>query len=96
MLISLGVIFSVQIATMNVGIGLTGAAHGAVLLNSYAVHAVVLAHFLIPGDRLTPPKVGGVLVAYVGIVLLFVRDLSFQQRDHAGRPDRDGQRGPAG
>ena len=29
-LISLGVIFSVQIATMNVGIGLTGAAHGAV------------------------------------------------------------------
>ena len=41
-LISLGVIFSVQIATMNVGIGLTGAAHGAVLLTSYAVHAVVL------------------------------------------------------
>ena len=83
-LISLGVIFSVQIATMNVGIGLTGAAHGAVLLNSYAVHAVVLAHFLIPGDRLTPPKIAGVLVAYVGIVLLFVRDLSFRSETMLG------------
>jgi drug/metabolite transporter (DMT)-like permease len=77
-LISLGVIFSVQIGTMNVGLGLTTAAHGAVLLNSYAVHTVVLAHFMIPGDRLTPAKVGGVLVAYTGIVLLFARDFSFQ------------------
>ena len=77
-LLSLGVIFSIQIGTMNVGLGLTSAAHGAVLLNSYAVHTVVLAHFMIPGDRLTPGKVGGVLVAYTGIVLLFVRDFSFQ------------------
>jgi drug/metabolite transporter (DMT)-like permease len=77
-LISLGVIFSVQIGTMNVGLGLTTATHGAVLLNSYAVHTVVLAHFMIPGDRLTPAKVGGVLVAYAGIVLLFARDFSFR------------------
>jgi len=77
-LLSLGVIFSIQIGTMNVGPGLTSAAHGAVLLNSYAVHTVVLAHFMIPGDRLTPATVGGVLVAYTGIVLLFARDFSFQ------------------
>ena len=83
-LISLGVIFSVQIGTMNVGIGLTTAAHGAVLLNSYAVHTVVLAHFLIPGDRLTRTKVAGVLIAYAGIVLLFARDFSFQSATLAG------------
>lgn len=83
-LISLGVIFSIQIGTMNVGIGLTTAAHGAVLLNSYAVHTVVLAHFLIPGDRLTPAKIGGVLVAYTGIVLLFARDFSFQSTTLVG------------
>jgi drug/metabolite transporter (DMT)-like permease len=76
-LISLGVVFSVQIGTMNVGIGLTTAAHGAVLLNSYAVHTVVLAHFMIPGDRLTPAKMGGALVAYTGIVLLFAHGFSF-------------------
>ena len=83
-LVSLGVIFSIQIGSMNVGIGLTSAAHGAVMLNSYAVHAVVLAHFMIPGDRLIPAKVGGVLVAYTGIVLLFVRDFSFDGATLAG------------
>jgi len=83
-LISLGVIFSIQIGTMNVGLGLTSAAHGAVLLNSYAVHTVVLAHFMIPGDRLTPAKVGGVLVAYTGIVLLFAGDFSFRSETLVG------------
>jgi drug/metabolite transporter (DMT)-like permease len=83
-LLSLGVVFSVQIGTMNVGIGLTTAAHGAVLLNSYAVHAVVLAHFMIPGDRLTPGKLGGALVAYAGIVLLFARDFSFASETLVG------------
>jgi drug/metabolite transporter (DMT)-like permease len=83
-LVSLGVIFSIQIGSMNVGLGLTTAAHGAVLLNSYAVHTVVLAHFMIPGDRLTSAKVGGVLVAYAGIVLLFVRDFSFARETLLG------------
>jgi drug/metabolite transporter (DMT)-like permease len=83
-LISLGVIFSVQIGTMNVGIGLTTASHGAVLLNSYAVHTVVLAHFMIPGDRLTSAKIGGVLIAYTGIVLLFARDFSFRSETLVG------------
>ena len=84
MLISIGLIFSVQIGTMNVGIGLTTASHSAVLLNSYAVHTVVLAHFMIPGDRLTPAKVGGVLIAYTGIVLLFARDFSFRSETLVG------------
>ena len=75
-LITMGVLFSAQIASMNVGIGLTTASHGAVLLNSYAVHAVILAHFMIPGDRLTPAKLAGVLIAYGGIVLLFGRNFS--------------------
>ena len=69
---------------MNVGIGLTTASHSAVLLNSYAVHTVVLAHFMIPGDRLTPAKVGGVLIAYTGIVLLFARDFSFRSETLVG------------
>jgi drug/metabolite transporter (DMT)-like permease len=67
----LGVIFTAQIGLMNVGTALTSAAHGSVVLNLYAVHTVVLAHFLIPGDRLTVRRLAGVLVAYGGIVLLF-------------------------
>ncbi len=83
-LLALGLLFAVQIGLMNVGISRTTAAHGSVLLNSYAVHTVVLAHFMIPGDRMTPAKFGGILVAYAGIVLLLARDFSFQGGTLAG------------
>jgi drug/metabolite transporter (DMT)-like permease len=72
----LGLLFSVQMAATNVGTWLTSAAHASILLNLYAVHTVVLAHFLIPGDRLTVRKLAGTLVAYAGIVLLGARQVS--------------------
>src|SRR5262245_54688493 len=81
---SLGLLFAVQIGLMNIGIARTTATHAAVLVNSYAVHTVVLAHFLIPGDRLTAAKLGGIAIAYLGIVLLFARDFSFQSATLAG------------
>jgi drug/metabolite transporter (DMT)-like permease len=71
----LGLLFTLQIGSMNIGTSLTSAAHSAILLNLYAVHTVVLAHFLIPGDRLTLRKLAGVLVAYAGIVLLFAHQI---------------------
>ena len=70
-LLILGLIFTAQIGLMNIGTSLTSAAHGSVVLNLYAVHTVVLAHFLIPGDRMTPRRLAGALVAYAGILLLF-------------------------
>src|SRR5262245_32415798 len=72
-LVVLGLLFSVQMAATNVGTWLTSAAHASVLLNLYAVHTVVLAHFLVPGDRLTLRRLAGVLVAYAGTVMLFWR-----------------------
>ena len=75
-LIFLGLLFTLQIGMMNVGTSLTSASHSAILLNLYAVHTVVLSHFMIPGDRLSVKKVTGVLVAYSGIVLLFARQLT--------------------
>jgi drug/metabolite transporter (DMT)-like permease len=69
----LGLLFAAQIISMNVATALTSAAHAAILLNLYAVHTVVLAHFMIPADRLTLRRLLGVLVAYGGIVVLFAR-----------------------
>ena len=71
----LGLLFTAQIGTMNVATALTTAAHATVVLNMYAVHTVLLAHFMIPGDQLTVRKLTGVLIAYGGIVLLFAREL---------------------
>lgn len=75
-LLALGLLFSVQMAATNVGTWLTSASHATILINLYAVHTVVLAHFMIPGDRLSVRKLGGVLVAYSGIVLLFARQVT--------------------
>jgi len=75
-LVLLGLLFSVQMAATNVGTWLTSAAHASVLLNLYAVHTVVLGHFLIPGDRLTLGKLAGVVIAYSGIVLLGARQIA--------------------
>ncbi len=72
-LLILGLLFTAQIGSMNIGTALTTAAHATILLNMYAVHTVVLAHFLIPGDRLTLRRLAGTLVAYAGIVVLFAR-----------------------
>ena len=71
LLFVLGALFTAQIGSMNIATALTSAANSAVLLNLYAVHTVVLAHFLIPGDRLTPRRLSGVLIAYAGSVMLF-------------------------
>jgi drug/metabolite transporter (DMT)-like permease len=68
---SLGLLCVVQIALMNVGIDRTTAAHAVIMVNSYAVHTVVFAHFLLPGDQLTARKLVGVLIAYGGVVILF-------------------------
>lgn len=83
-LASLGLLFALQIGLMNIGIARTTAARAAVLVNSYAVHTVVLAHYFIPGDRLTAGKLGGIALAYLGIVTLFARDLTFHSATLAG------------
>ncbi len=74
-LLGLGVLFATQLGLLNVGVWLSTAGHAAVLLNAYPVHILLLAHFLVPGDRLSPARVGGVLLGYAGIVLLFYRSL---------------------
>ncbi len=80
----LGLLFTVQIGLLNIGTDLTTASRSTVFLNAYAVHTVVLAHFRIPGDRLTPRKLFGTLVGYAGIVLLFVPGLRWSGSTYRG------------
>jgi len=70
-LLLVGLLLGVQVAMLNTGTALTSAANSAVLLNLYAVHTVVFAHFMIPGDHLTARKLAGTLIGYAGVVLLF-------------------------
>ncbi len=81
---SVGLLFSLQIGLMNIGVNLTTATHASLLINTYAIHTVLLAHFFIPGDHLTARKLGGILVAYGGVALLFLPDFSFESATLVG------------
>lgn len=70
-LIGLGVLFSSQIAFMNIGQDHTTAGHAAVITATFPLWTGVIAHFVVPGDRLNREKVIGTLLAYAGVVALF-------------------------
>lgn len=77
-LLILGVMFTVQIALMNLGVSYTSVGHVSVLLNAYPIYTVLLAHFFVPGDRLSGSSAVGVVIAYAGIVLLFSHAFSME------------------
>ena len=74
-LLALGVLFSVQIAFMNIGLTRTTAGHSAILTVTFPIWVAVLAHFFVPGDRLNLQSFIGVITAYAGILVLFADSL---------------------
>lgn len=74
-LLGLGLLFTVQLGLLNIGTSLTSASHATVLLNAYPIHMFLLAHFFVPGDRIDARRLGGLLLAYSGVMVLFARQL---------------------
>jgi len=70
-LAAVGAFFVVQITTFTLGVYWGTASHSTVILNTYPFFVVVLAHFLIPGDRATVGRAAAVVAAFSGIVILF-------------------------
>ncbi len=75
-LILLGVLFSVQLAFMNVGQDFTTAGHAVIVTTTFPLWTSVFAHFFVPGDRMNRRRTFGTLVAYSGVVAVFSRSLT--------------------
>jgi drug/metabolite transporter (DMT)-like permease len=75
-LLAVGVMFCLELATMNIGLAKTTASHAAVVLSTYSVWMAVFAHFQIPGDPLTRRKLLAAVVSYSGVVIIFVQGLA--------------------
>lgn len=75
------VLFAVQIGLMNVGFDHTSGAMGSVLIATNPLFAVMFAHFLIAGDRMTPAKASGLAVAMAGTSLALLEDVDFTVLD---------------
>ena len=74
-------LFSVQIALMNVGFHHTSGAMGSVLIATNPLFAVMFAHFLISGDRMTPAKALGLAVAMAGTSVALFADVDLAVLD---------------
>jgi drug/metabolite transporter (DMT)-like permease len=75
-MIFLGVLFSVQLAFMNVGQDYTTAGHAVIVSTTFPLWTAVFAHFFVPGDRMSRKRTMGILVAYGGVVAVFSKSLT--------------------
>ena len=69
-LAGLGVLFSTQLAFMNIGQDHTTVGHAAVITATFPLWTGLFAHFIVPGDRYAPLRVAGTVLAYLGVVVV--------------------------
>lgn len=77
----LGVLFTVQLAFMNVGQDYTTAGHAVVVTTTFPLWTGVFAHFFVPGDRMSRSRTFGTLVAYGGVVAVFYKGFADSSSD---------------
>lgn len=65
-----GAFFAAEFAFLYPGLARTTAAHAVILLYTSPFVVAVGAHFLIPGDRLTPSKIAGLVLAFAGVAVV--------------------------
>lgn len=70
-LLALAALFVVQHGIFFVGLNLTSASRSSVFMFTQPVYTVLLAHFLVPGERLTPARAGGILLSLAGLLVVF-------------------------
>ena len=68
----LTIIFTVQLSLFYLGMSRTSATHATLVSNFLPFFILFLAHFFIPGDRMTFRKTAGILLGFSGIVLIFL------------------------
>ncbi|MDH7571196.1 MAG: DMT family transporter [Armatimonadota bacterium] len=63
----IAVLFVAQIALLNVGTRSTSGGHSILLLSTHPLFVALFAHFFLPGDRLNPTKLAGLILAFLGV-----------------------------
>ncbi len=69
--LGIGFIFAMEFVCLYQGLVHTGAARATLLLYTAPFFVAMGAHWLIPNDRLTLPKLAGLLLAFTGVLIAF-------------------------
>lgn len=73
--IVIGLMFGAEFGFIYVGLQYTLASRTYVLLYTAPFFVALGAHLFLKGDRLHPWKVGGLVLAFAGVVVLFLKDM---------------------
>ena len=65
-------LFTVQLSLFYLGLSKSNASRGVLLSNLVPFFILFLAHFFIPGDRITRRKFYGILLGFGGVVFMFL------------------------
>ena len=71
----IGLLFGIEFGLIYVGLEYTLACRTYVLLYSAPFFVAIGAHFFLKGDRLNYWKSAGLILAFIGVVVLFINDL---------------------
>ncbi|MFQ5847811.1 MAG: DMT family transporter [Candidatus Methylomirabilales bacterium] len=69
-LLRVGALFILTMVLVTWGTGMTAASRSAVFMNTQPIQVAILAHFLLPGDRLSSRKMVGLTAAFVGVLVI--------------------------
>jgi len=84
LLISLGVLFVIQMGTLNIGFDLTKGSIAAILISTNPLFAAFAAHFIIVDDRLSFRKAVGLMIAFGGIAIVLLGGFSLESVNPIG------------
>jgi drug/metabolite transporter (DMT)-like permease len=76
----IGLMFAAEFVFIYGGLAFTTASRSVIFLYSAPFFVALGAHFLIPGERLTTTRIGGLIVAFVGLCLAFADALRLPSR----------------
>lgn len=65
------IIFAFQLSLFYFGLSKTNASRGTLLINLLPFFVLLLAHFFIPGERITIKKLAGMVLGFSGVAFLF-------------------------
>jgi len=71
-LLILSAIFTCQLGLFYLGLSRTYASRGALIANLQPFFVLILAHFFIPGDQITPKKTVGILLGFTGVACMLL------------------------
>jgi drug/metabolite transporter (DMT)-like permease len=71
-LLVVSLMFTVQLSLLYLGFSKTNASRGTLLINLQPFFVLFLAHYFIPGDRITTKKILGLLMGFTGMAFVFI------------------------